>query len=92
MSQSLVKIHVRETPGVSYPLSTRQRQPYIAARFVYEGGTIVQVAASHDTSSKLCSALKPIALSPSKFPSPSICNHKSASDRKIHPFEESTLT
>jgi hypothetical protein len=40
----------------------------------------------------LCSALKPIALSPSKFPSPSICNHKSASDRKIHPFEESTLT
>lgn len=38
-----------------------------------DGGTIVQVAASHETSSKLCKMLKPIALSPSKLPSPSIC-------------------
>jgi hypothetical protein len=89
MSASLVKIHVRETPGVSYPLSNaRASQPCIHSRqiVVYEGGTIVQVAASHDTSSKLCSALKPIALSPSKFPSPSICNRKSSQHaiEKIH--------
>lgn len=34
---------------------------------------MVQVAASQLTSSKLCNTLKPIADSPSKLPSPSIC-------------------
>src|SRR4051794_9363656 len=39
---------------------------------LYDGGTMVQVAASHVTSSKLCKTLKPIADKLSKFPSPSI--------------------
>jgi len=37
----------------------------------HEGGTIAQVAASQDTSSKLCKTLKPIADRLSKLPSPS---------------------
>ena len=39
---------------------------------VHDGGIMVQVAASQLTSSKLWSPLKPIALSPSKLPSPSM--------------------
>ena len=46
------------------------------ARALYDGGTIVQVAASQLTSSKLWSALKPRALKPSTEPSPSICGER----------------
>lgn len=52
------------------------RQPteiHTSAVSIHDGGTIVQVAASQETSSKLCSEVKPIALNPSGLPSPSIC-------------------
>lgn len=47
-------------------------QTIIKLQSNHEGGTIVHVAASQDTSSKLCRFENPIALKPSKLPSPSI--------------------
>lgn len=40
------------------------------------GGIVVHVAASQETSSKLCITSKPIEEKPSKFPSPSICTRQ----------------
>ena len=60
------------------PLSPRRPCIVMHARFIFhDGGTIVQVAASQLTSSKVCSKSNPMADNPSWLPSPSICAHVS---------------
>jgi hypothetical protein len=60
--------------------------------FTHDGGTIVHVAASQLTSSKVCSKSKPMADKPPLLPSPSICAHVSviqALARAISPCSHS---